>query len=126
MRKIKKYILPVIYTTAIIIIGTLFTSVLYYFNITSDKINNILLYLISIVAIFTGSLSFAKNMNYKGIISGLLYFAFWFIIMLLLSLIAFKASFSINSIIYYAVILVFSLLGGIIGKNTKEENDGAS
>jgi putative membrane protein (TIGR04086 family) len=110
-------------TLLIIIIGSLISSILYYFNITSDKINNILLYLISIAAIFTGSLSFAKNMNYKGIISGLIYFAFWFIIMLLLSIFAFKATFSINSIIYYGIVLIFSLLAGVIGKNVKEEND---
>lgn len=108
----------------IILIGSFLSSVLYYFNITSDKINNILLYLISIVGIFTGSIFFSKEIKYKGIINGLIYFVGWFTIMLLSSLIIFKITFKINSLIYYSVILIFSMLGGIIGKNLKEENDG--
>ncbi len=121
--KIKKYILPIIYTMVIIIVGSFFTNLFYYFNITSTKINNVLLCLISIAAIFVGSLFFAKNMKQRGIISGLIYFTFWLIIMLLLSLTAFNANFSFISVIYYVILLAFSLLGGIIGKNTKEEND---
>lgn len=124
MIKIKKYLIPILYTLMIILIGSFLSSVLYYFNITSDKINNILLYLISIVGIFTGSIFFSKEIKYKGIINGLIYFVGWFTIMLLSSLIIFKITFKINSLIYYSVILIFSMLGGIIGKNLKEENDG--
>ena len=123
MIKIKKYLIPILYTLGIILIGAFLSSILYYFNITSDKLNNILLYLISILGIFTGSVLLSKDIKYKGIINGLLYFIGWFIIMLLLSLIVFKTSIKINDLIYYAVILIFSMLGGIIGKNLKEEND---
>lgn len=124
MIKIKKYLIPILYTLMIILIGSFLSSVLYYFNITSDKIDNILLYLISIVGIFTGSIFFSKEIKYKGIINGLIYFVVWFTIMLLSSLIIFKTTFKINSLIYYSIILIFSILGGIIGKNLKEENDG--
>lgn len=120
----KKYLIPGLYTLGIIIIGTLLSSVLYYFNITSDKLNSILLYLISIIGIFTGCLFFSKEMKYKGIINGIIYFMFWFIVMAILSLLIFKVNFKISSLIYYIVILIFSMLGGIIGKNLKEENDG--
>lgn len=122
--EIKKYLIPILYTLTIVLIGTFLSSILYYFNITTDKLNNILLYLISIVGIFTGSIFFSKETKYKGIINGLLYFVGWFVIMLLSSLIIFKTSFKINSLIYYSIILIFSMLGGIIGKNLKEENDG--
>lgn len=119
----KKYLTPILYTLAFLVIGTFFTSILYYFNITSDKVNQILIYLIAIIAMFVGSILFAKNNKYKGIISGLLYFVGWFVIMLIISLLVFKSSFKISSLIYYGVLMIFSVLGGIIGKNYQEEND---
>lgn len=119
----KKYLMPILYTLAFLVIGTFFTSILYYFNITSDKVNQILIYLIAIIAMFVGSIIFAKNNKYKGIISGLLYFVGWFVIMLIMSLLVFKSSFKISSLIYYGVLMIFSVLGGIIGKNYQEEND---
>ena len=106
-----------------VIIGALLSSILYYFNITSDKINNILLYLISIIAIFIGSIFFSKQLKYKGIINGLLYFMICFIIMAFFCLTIFKVDFKLNNLIYYLIILIFSILGGIIGKNLKEQND---
>lgn len=119
----KKYLTPILYTLAFLVIGTFFTSILYYFNITSDKVNQILIYLIAIIAMFVGSILFAKNNKYKGIISGLLYFVGWFVIMLIMSLLVFKSSFKISGLIYYGVLMIFSVLGGIIGKNYQEEND---
>lgn len=119
----KKYLTPILYTLAFLVIGTFFTSILYYFNITSDKVNQILIYLIAIISMFVGSIIFAKNNKYKGIISGLLYFVGWFVIMLIMSLLVFKSSFKISSLIYYGVLMIFSVLGGIIGKNYQEEND---
>lgn len=119
----KKYLTPILYTLAFLVIGTFFTSILYYFNITSDKVNQILIYLIAIIAMFVGSMIFAKNNKYKGIISGLLYFVGWFVIMLIMSLLVFKSSFKISGLIYYGVLMIFSVLGGIIGKNYQEEND---
>lgn len=120
----KKYLIPALYTIAIIFIGAFLSSILYYFNITSDKLNSILLYLIGIIGIFTGSVIFSKKIKYKGVVNGLIYFTAWFIIMMLLSLMILKTSFKVSNIIYYVIIMVFSMLGGIIGKNLKEENDG--
>lgn len=119
----KKYLVPILYTLGIMLLGSFISSILYYFNITSDKFNTILLYLISIVAIFVGALKLGKSFNQKGIITGLIYFTIWLIIMIFISLIFFKVDFGIKNIIYYAILLIFSMLGGIIGKNTKEETD---
>ena len=119
----KKYLVPILYTLGIMLLGSFISSILYYFNITSDKFNTILLYLISIVAIFVGALKLGRSFDQKGMITGLIYFTIWLIIMILISLIFFKVDFGIKNIIYYAILLIFSMLGGIIGKNTKEETD---
>lgn len=119
----KKYLFPILISVGIVLIGALFSSILYYFNITTDKINAILLYLISISSIFIGSLSLAKNLKHKGIITGSIYFIGCFAVACFLSLIIFKTSFNASNIIFYIILLVFSILGGIIGKNMQEQND---
>ncbi len=117
----KKYLLPCGLTLGIILVGCLISSIFYYFNITSDKFNMILLYLISISAIFAGSLTLAKELKQKGLITGLAYFGAWFVVMLFASLVIFKSQFNVNSLIYYLVLLGFSLLGAITGKNMQNE-----
>lgn len=81
-----------------------------------------LLYLISIIGFFIGSLKFSKESNLKGIINGLVYFTPMFLLMLILSLTIFKTKVNLNSTIYYFILLIFSTLGAIIGKNMKEES----
>lgn len=119
----KKYIFPVLYSLCIMLVGTLISSILYYFNVTSDKLNTILLYCISILAIFIGALKLAKEVKYKGIVTGLIYFTCFFVAMVFLSLIIFKVNLGIKNIIYYLILLIFSLLGGILGKNLNEKTD---
>lgn len=119
----KKYVFPGLYSLGVILIGALFSSLLYYLNVTGDKLNSSILYATSIIAIFVGALKLAKNLKYKGLITGVIYFSIWFIIMLFFSLVIFKASFSIKNIIYYLVLLIFSILGSILGKNMQEETD---
>lgn len=119
----KKYLLAFVYSVLIILVGSLLSSILYYFNITTDKINSILIYLTSITAIFVGSFKLSKCLKYKGIITGALYFFILLILFIAISLIVFKANYSISNIIFYLILLVFSLLGGIIGKNYQSKND---
>ena len=118
-----KYLYSFLYTLGIILIGSLITSILYYFNITTDKLNMIFLYSVSLLAIFVGSIKISKNLKYKGIINGIIYFIPWFIIMIFFSLLIFKNSFGIKNLIYYIVLLLFSIMGGILGKNMQEEKD---
>ena len=115
----KKIITSYGYSILIIIIGVIFSSILYYFNITSDKVNSIILYLLMGISMITGSIIFSKNMKYKGIINGLIYFLSWFIIMFLTSIIIFKSKLELKTLIYYTTLCITSILGGIIGKNTK-------
>lgn len=119
----KKYLLAFIYSILIILIGSLLISILYYFNITTDKINNILIYLTSITAIFIGSFKLGKELKYKGIITGAMYFFILLIFFIIISLLIFKINYSISNIIFYLILLIFSILGSIIGKNYQTKND---
>ena len=122
MIELKKYLYPVLYTISIWLFGALISSILYYFNITSDKLNTIFLYSVSVLGILIGAMKLSSNLKYKGIITGSFYFIFWFLIIILLSFIIYKSSFSYKVIIYYIVLYIFSILGGILGKNIKEKD----
>src|SRR5574344_2412801 len=100
----KKYLLPVIYTIGIMIIGSIISSILYYLGITNDKINKIIIFIIGMVAIFIGSIKLGKFSNKKGLISGIIYFTIWFIIMIISNLLIYKVGFKIKSLIYYTSI----------------------
>ena len=115
----KKIITSYAYSILIIIVGAMFSSILYYFNITSGKVNSIILYLLIGISIITGSIKFSKNMKYKGIINGLIYFISWLIFMFFTSIIIFKCKLDLKMIVYYIILCITSILGGIIGKNTK-------
>lgn len=125
MINIKKIITSVIYTILITLISLIFTSILYYFNITSDKLNKVLIYLTSIISMFTGSLILSKYTKKRGIACGSLYFTGWFVLLILLSLV-FKTDFNLSMFIYFVILLIFSMLGGIIGKNFIEEKNSTN
>lgn len=65
----KNKIFPFIYGIGIILIGALLTSILYYFNVTTDKLNSIFLYSVSILSFFVGSLKLGKELKYKGLVT---------------------------------------------------------
>jgi len=119
-----KYLKGFLYTFFIIIVATIISTTLYYYNIIGDKINNMFLYLISIVSIFIGSIIFNKNTKYKKIIGGLIYFIICMLIYIIISLMFYGGYLNIKSIVYYFVLLIFSVFGSIIGKSiNKKSND---
>lgn len=119
----KKYLFLVLYSLSIIIIGCFLSSILYYFNITNDKINNLLICLTNIISLFIGSLYLSKNIKYKGLISGVIYFIIYVIPIILIKLIVLNTKISLNNILFYLILLIISEIGSIIGKNIKKEND---
>jgi len=118
----KNYIFSIFYSIITLLIGTLLISILYYFNITTDKINNLLLYFISILSMFIGSFKFSSQSKFKGILNGLIYFI-PFLILSIIFVIVFKTKFNFGIIIYYLIMLIFTVLSAVISKNIKNDND---
>ncbi len=118
----KKCLLGFLYTFLFLIVGCFISTLLYYFNILSDKANTIFLYIIIILSSIIGSVKFSRHLKYRGIINGLIFYLVCIILFILSSVIIFKSNFSLKNLVYYLVMLLSSVLGGIIGKN-KEEID---
>ena len=85
-------------------------------NISYSTIKTIVV-ILNIIFIFIISFNYAKNKEQKGIIIGLKTGIIYILILFILSLL-FK-TFRIISLIYYALILLSSILGSIISKNKK-------
>ena len=114
---IKKYLYPIITSLGILLIGTFIISTLYYFNILSFKICNILLYINSIISIFIGSYNMSQKLKYKGIINGLIFYMIFTIISLSIAVILLKNTPKINSLLYFSLLLISSIISALISKN---------
>lgn len=93
----------------------LFFTLLCYLNILKGKGITIINLLIPIISIFAGSFNFCKK---HGWLEGLIYGFVALIIMLLINIFIYKG-FAIKTLIYYLILLISSMLGGMIGINKK-------
>lgn len=118
---IKKYFYIIFLPILIILISTFIISILNYFNIISLKLNEIFLYLTSIISLFIGSFNYAKIKKQKALISGIIYFIFYFLVIIISNVI--NKSFTINTFIYILMLLLFSIFASIFGKNIKESKE---
>ena len=117
-----KYIKTMIFEFTILIISTLILTILYYFNIISSNINNILKIIIFIITFLLSGIYIGKRANKKYYFEGLKISVINIILFLLLSLL-FKYKFNISQILYYLLIIFICTLGSIIVGNFKKSKN---
>ncbi len=114
-----KYLKTIGFEFILLIILTLITTILYYFNLISSGTNNILkIITFIIVFIFTG-IYIGKNSNKKGWLEGLKISGINILIFLLVALL-FKYDFNILQFLYYLITSVTVVIGSMIGINFKK------
>ncbi len=120
MSNLKKYSFHLLITLASIIITLLLTTILYYFNIINPSTYNILKIVSLLLVILINSIFLGKKAKSKGYLEGLklsLLIIFIFIILTLL----FTKTFHLKYLIYYIIIMITSILGGMLGISTRKE-----
>lgn len=101
------------------IIGTLLiTSLINLTGLNTNLINKLAV-ILTALSFFIVSAMASKNFNEKGYILGIKLGLLFVLLMVLINLIFFKSSFSIDRIIYYIILVFSSILGGSFGKNFK-------
>lgn len=122
MKKILKYLKAI----GIFIILELFLAFFFGFlNLLgiNQYITSILMF-ISNISIFTYyGLKTGKTTNKKGIINGGISAIILLVPMFLISLILYFKSLNLWTIVYYIMLMVSSIIGSTIGKNTKKETN---
>ena len=94
----------------------LLSTLLCYLNILKGNILVIINLLIPLLSIFIGAYDFCKK---HGWLDGIIYGSIFIIILLIINLL-FYSNFKFKNLIYYLILLITSILGGIVGINKKK------
>lgn len=118
MLKVLNYLKYIGLFIIFIIAIALITSLI---NLTGANTNliNKLSVILTALSFFIISALASKKINEKGYILGIKLGLLFVILMVLINLIFFKSSFSIDRFIYYTILIISSILGGSFGKNLK-------
>lgn len=117
-----KYLKTLLFEFIILISSTLVITILYYFNFTSNSINNIFKIVIFILTFFLSGIYISRRSNKKYYLEGLKISLINIILFLTFSLI-FKYGFNIKQVIYYILIILITTFGSIIGGNMKKNKN---
>lgn len=118
---LKIYLKDFGYVFGTILIGLFIFTFLNYFNIISDKIMNILKIILPVLSLGFGGWYLSKNSNKRGIIEGIKIGLLISIFMLLIALLGLNDKFEWKNLIYYLILIVSSMSGGIIAKQKKAD-----
>ena len=103
----------------------LILNILYYFDLISDDLLKIFIIILSSISIFISSFILGRKTKSKAYLEGIKFGVISILMMILISFLMFD-SFSLGSILYYIIILSFSIFGSIIGINKKEDKKSSN
>ena len=119
MNTFYKYIKSIIiFLTSIVTIPILLTI----FNLLKLKTNRIMIIIIGSLLMFIIGLILGKKSESKGYLQGLLLSVITILILVILSLIL-KFPLNINTLIYYVILTITTILGSMLGINKKTKTN---
>lgn len=116
MNYLKRLGKVILFTLLSIIILGLLLNTLYYFDIISNNIYNIMKMIIVLATLFVNALILGKNTDKYGILEGLKLGAIFILIMIIIKIIT-NSTFDIRTFIYSIIIILTTSIGSIIGIN---------
>ncbi len=116
---LKVYLKDLLYVIGSILIGMFILAFFNYFNIISDKVMNVLKMILILGIFIFGGFYLSKRSKKRGFLEGIKIGLIVCIFFLLITLLGFNSSFEFRSIIYYLILIVASMTGGIIGKQVR-------
>ena len=116
MNYLKRLGKVILFTLLSIIILGLLLNTLYYFDIISNNIYNIMKMIIVLTTLFINALILGKNIDKYGILEGLKLGAIFILIMIIINIIT-NSTFDIRTFIYSIIIILTTSIGSIIGIN---------
>ncbi len=117
-----KYLKACLFAIGIILIVLLITSSLSYFDIINNTFKNILLVIGMIISFFISGLYIGTGCQNKGYLEGIKVGLILVLFFFLLSQFIFRDNISIWKILYYLILFILSIVGSIVGINTKKNN----
>lgn len=117
---ILKYLRTIAFEFIVLIILTLFSTILYYFNIIGNDANNTIKIISFIITFVSTGIYIGKKSLKKGWLEGLKISGINITLFILLSLL-FKYDFNIMQFVYYLISALTVVLGSMIGINFKRK-----
>ena len=122
MEKILNYIRLLGMYSGYMLIIILFSTILNYFtSLSANAISTINIITLGCLCIFIGFKQGYKSVK-KGWQCGIITGSVFVVNLLIISLILFTKNLRLSSFIYYGILLIFVVVGSILGKNKKKEN----
>lgn len=117
---ILKYLKTIAFEFIILLILTLISTILYYFDITGTTSNNTIKIISFIIIFMTSGIYIGKNSDKKGWLEGLKISGINILIFIILSLL-FRYDFNFMQFVYYLISSITVILGSMIGINFKKK-----
>ena len=118
MKKILNYLKFVSIFLIIELMLTFIISLLNLFGINSG-ITTIILLICNVLLFFILNYINARNNKKKGFLEGIILGLTFIVLMILIKIILFDSTFKISTCIYYSILFITSILGGMFGVNKK-------
>ena len=124
MNYLKNIGISMLYIIGFILVLTLLSTALNYFNIIGKNTITVLKIIIPIISLFIGGYYIGKKSNKKGWLEGLKLSLIFSVILIIFNYLGFDNSFEIKNILYYLIIIISCIFGSMIGisKNPKEKS----
>ncbi len=120
MKNIKNIFKALFFSFVIILCFTFIITLLNYMNLINYKIVNVFKIIIPVFSVFITSYALGRKSLSKGYLEGLKFSMIFNIILVIYNYLIIRNNFQILDLAFYSIIIVFSILGSIIGINKKK------
>lgn len=120
MNKVLNYLKFVSIFIIIELMLTFITSLLNLLGVNSG-ITTIILLILNVILFFILNFFNAKKIRKRGFLEGIILGSIFIVIMILIKFILFDNTFKISTFIYYLILFITSVFGGMFGVNKKSE-----
>jgi len=120
MEKIKQYSKTLAINLACILILSLLTAIIHYFDLLSDKIIDSLLIVIPILTVFVFSYILGTNTDQKGWLNGIIYAMLFIVVTKIIEFIFLQTFITDFNYLYYLIITLTSIFGSMVGISKKQ------
>lgn len=115
LKSLKKYTFSFLLFLAIIFVFTFFLSIFHYFDVLSYQAVAVIKFIILLVSFFGGGFFMSVSATKKGWLEGLKFAFVVSVFLLLFQVLGIDKSFHMKDLIFYLVLFMTSILGGMIG-----------
>ena len=120
MENLKKYLLSLGITFGLILSFSFLINIFNYFELFSLGVYKTVLIFFSLLSVCTGAFLLGKKTLQKGYLEGLKFGIITCFLMFMISYLAFDEGFSVNSLIYYLILIFSAVTSSMIGINKKK------